>query len=77
MFMVISMWKSDLSDEIKWKLFQSVAVSVVLYGYTTENLTKRQEKKKRLDGKYTVLGPALNKWWKQHSKNSDYTKTHS
>ena len=26
---------SDLSDEIKWEFFQAVAVSVLLYDYTT------------------------------------------
>ena len=29
------LWKSDLSDKVKWELFQAVAVSVLLYDCTT------------------------------------------
>ena len=38
-----TIWKSDFSHKIKWKFFQTVAVSVLLYGSTT--LMKLQEKK--------------------------------
>ena len=38
------LWKSDLSDEIKWDFFQDIAVSVLLYGCTTWILMKRLEK---------------------------------
>ena len=33
-------WKSDLSDKIKWDFFQVVAVLILLYGCTTH--TKRK-----------------------------------
>ena len=33
--LLISIWKSDLSDKIKWEFFQAVTVSVQLYGCTT------------------------------------------
>ena len=53
------------SIKIKRDFFQAVAVSVLLYGYTTGTLTKRMEKKQ--DENYTrMLGAALNKFWKQH-----------
>ena len=39
-----TIWKSDLSDKIKRKFFQSVAVSELLYGCTTWITTKRLEK---------------------------------
>ena len=42
-------WKSDLTDEIKHRFFQSVVVSILLYGCTA--WTKNTEKK--LDGNYT------------------------
>ena len=38
-------WKSGTSDKIKRDFFQDVAVSVILYGYTT--LTNHIEKKTR------------------------------
>ena len=45
--------------------FQSVVVSIRLYGCTTWKLTKRMEKK--LDGNYTrMLRAILNKSWRQH-----------
>ena len=39
------LWKSDLSDKVKWKFFQAGAVSVLLSGCTTLALTKCMEKK--------------------------------
>ena len=57
-------WKSDLSNEIRWDFFQAVVVSVLLYGCTTWTLTKCIEKK--LDGNCTrMLRAILNKSWKQ------------
>ena len=54
------------SDRIKRKFFQFVAISVLLFGYTTGTLKKRLEKK--LDGNYArMLQAASNKSWKQHS----------
>ena len=53
------------SPKIKREFFQTVAVSVQLYGCTTnETLTK----KKKLDGDYTkMLHAVLDQSWKQHS----------
>ena len=59
-------WKSDLTDKRKRSFFQSVVVSVLLYGCTTWTLTKHMEKK--LDGNYTRMLPAiLNQSRRQHS----------
>ena len=56
---------TDLSNKIKGDFFPTVAVAVLLYGYTTLTLIKRIEKK--LDGNNTtILGAVLNKSWKQH-----------
>ena len=58
-------WKSDLSDEIKWKFFQVIAISVLLFGCTTLLITKCTEKK--FDGNDTrILHVVLIKSWKQH-----------
>ena len=57
-FLIIS--KSDLSDRIKRDSFQTVVVSILLYGCTTWMLAKCMEKK--LDGNYTrMLYAVLNK----------------
>ena len=58
-------WKSDLTDKIKRRVFQAAVVSILLYGCTTCMLIKRLEKK--LDGNYTrMLRAILNKSWRQH-----------
>ena len=58
-------WKSDLTDKMKCSFFQSVVVSILLYGCTTWTLTKRLEKKP--DGNYTrMLRAILNKSWRHH-----------
>ena len=58
-------WKSDLTDKIKYSFFQAVVVLILLYGCTTCTLNKRMEKK--LDGNYTrMLRAILNKSWRQH-----------
>ena len=55
-----------LSDRIKLHIFQAVAVSVLLYRYTTWTLTKSM--KKNPDGNYTrILHAVLNKSKKKHS----------
>ena len=60
-----TIWKSDLTDEIKRSFFQAAVTSILLYGCTTWTLTKRLEKK--LDGNYTrMLRAILNKSWQQH-----------
>ena len=58
-------WKSDLSDEIKWDFLQAVVVSILLYKCTTWTLTKCIEKK--LDGNKTrMLRAILNKFGKHN-----------
>ena len=58
-------WKSDLTDKMKYSFFQAAVVSILLYGCTTWTLTKRL--KKKLDGNYTRMSRAiLNKSWRQH-----------
>ena len=58
-------WKSDLTDKMKSSFFQAAVVSILLYGYITWTLTKRNEK--NLDGSYTrILWAILNKSWRQH-----------
>ena len=60
-----TIWKSDLTDEMKRSFFQAAVLSILLYGCTTWTLTKRLEKK--LDGNYTrMLIAILNKSWRQH-----------
>ena len=57
--------KSELTDKMKRSFFQTVVVSILLYGCTTLTLTKRLEKK--LDGNYTrMLQAILNKSWREH-----------
>ena len=57
-------WKSDLTDKMKRSFFQAAVASILLYGCSTWNLTKRLEKK--LDGNYTrMLRSILNKSWRQ------------
>ena len=70
---LLIIWKSDLSDKIKWDFFQAVTVSVLLYGCTTWTLTKLIEEK--LDGNYTrTLWVILNKSEKQyHMKQQLYS----
>ena len=64
-FILILLWKSDLTDKMKRSFFQAAVVSILLYGCTTWTLTKRLEKK--LDGNYTrMLRAILNKSWRQH-----------
>ena len=56
---------SDLTDKRKRSFFQAAVVSILLYGCTTWTLTKRL--KKKLDGNYTRMLPAiLNKSSWQH-----------
>ena len=67
-------WKSDLTDKMKRSFFQAAVVSILLYGCTTWTLTKRLERK--LDGNYTrMLRAVLNKSWRQHPQDTNYTDT--
>ena len=62
---LLIIWKSHISDKIRWEFFQAVVVSELLYGCTTWMLIKHIEKK--LDGNYTrMLHAVLNKSWKQY-----------
>ena len=56
-----TIWKSDLSDEIKRKYFQAVTLSVLLFGCTSWSLTKCLEKS--LIG--THKDAVFNKSWEQ------------
>ena len=59
------MWKSDLTDKIKWSFFPGAVVSMLLYGCTTWTLTKHMENK--LNSNYTrMLRAILNRSWRQH-----------
>ena len=63
-------WKSQLSDDIKRRLFVTTVESVLLYGAETWTLTARQEK--ALDGVYTrMLRIALNVSWSDYVRNDD------
>ena len=63
--MLSTIWKFDLAYLIKPEFFQTLTVSVLLYGCTFLILMKRIEKKK--DRNYTkMLRTVLNKSWKQH-----------
>ena len=62
--LLTTVWISDLSNQTKIDFFLAVAVSVLLYSFTTWTLTKRL--KKRLEGNYTnILRKVLNSG-KQH-----------
>ena len=62
---LLSLWKCELSDEIKRDFFQTVVVSILLHGCTTWTLTKDIAKK--LDGNCTrMLRAIFKKYWKQH-----------
>ena len=62
---LLTIRKSDISDERKWEFFQVVAVSVLLYGCTSWTLTICIKKKP--DGNYTrMLRTVSIKSWEQH-----------
>ena len=67
------LWKSDLTDKMKYSFFQAAVVLILLYGCTTWKLTKFMEKK--VDGNYTrILWAILNKSWRQyHTKQQLYS----
>ena len=58
-------WYINLLQGIKWKFFQSIAISLLLYGCTTWTLIKYL--KQKLDGIYIrILCAVLNKFWKHN-----------
>ena len=62
---LLIIWKSDLSDKMKWNFFLAAIVTILLYGCTTWILTKCAEKK--LNENYTrMLQDVLNISWQQH-----------
>ncbi|XP_038062338.1 uncharacterized protein LOC119732803 [Patiria miniata] len=63
-------WKAQLNDDLKRRLFVAMVESVLLYGAESWTLTVKQEKS--LDGVYTrMLRMALNVSWKDHISNID------
>ena len=54
---LLVIWKSDLTDKMKYSFFQAAVMSILLYGCTTWTLTKRMEKK--LDSNYTRMLRAI------------------
>ena len=56
-------WKSELSDKIKYNFFQAAVESILLYGCTTWMLTKHIEKKLDRNCK-RMLWAIRNKSWK-------------
>ena len=65
-------WKSDLTDKIKFSFLQAAVVSILLYGCTTWTLTKCS--KKKLHGNFTRMLRAIsNKFWRQHPTKKSTT----
>ena len=63
-----TIWKSDLTKEIKLGFFRAAVESILLYGSECWTLTKSMTAK--LDGVYTrLLGAATNTSWKAHLTN--------
>ena len=59
-------WKSDLTDKMKRSFFQAVVASILLYGWTTWTLTKREKawrhlRKNAASNSEQVLGATLHK----------------
>ena len=65
-----NIWKSNLSKNIKVKLFQATVESILLYGCETWTVTKKIGKS--LDGCYTrMLRSALDVSWRDHMTNKE------
>ena len=64
---LLIIWKSNLSNKMKWNFFWVIAMSILVYGRTTWMLTKHM--KEKLIGNYTKMVQAvLNKSWKEQPK---------
>ena len=62
-------WRSNLRDNIKQRLFVATVESVLLYGCETWTMTSTMERS--MDGCYTrMLRMALNVSWQEHLSNS-------
>ena len=67
-------WKSNLANQLKRRLFVATVESVLLYGAEAWTLTAQQERK--IDGLYTrMLRMALNVSWENHMSNVDLYDT--
>ena len=66
---LLSLWKFGVPDKRKWEFLQDVAVSVLLYGYTTWTQIKCLLEKLNENNK-NMLFAVLNESWKQHPKNN-------
>ena len=65
-----NIWRSNLTKNIKVKLFQATVESVLLYGSEIWTVTNKIDKS--LDGCYTrILRRALNVSWKDHITNKE------
>ena len=63
-------WKSQLSRDIKLRLFRATTETILLYGCTSWSLTKQEEK--AIDGTYTrMLRMVQNVHWSQHMTNRE------
>ena len=72
---LLIIWKSDLSDKIKWNFIRASVETLLLYGCTTWMRTKCM--KKKLGRNYTrMLQAILNKSWKEYPQNSSCMATY-
>ena len=63
-----AIWKSNMNNSLKIRLFVATIESILLYGCESWSLTKMQEKS--LDGTYTrMLRRVLNIGWNSHTSN--------
>ena len=63
-------WRADIGDELKRKVFQATVQTVLLYGAETWSLTEVQLRS--LDGTYTrLLRKALNVHFSSHTTNKE------
>ena len=66
-------WKSDLSDKIKWDFFQAVAMSVLLYGCVSITVWMHHKDTHKMHGegvKWELSKNAISyfeQFWKQYS----------
>ena len=49
-------WKSDMTNKMKYRFFQAAFMSILLYGCTTWTLTKSMEKKRQHPTKQQLYG---------------------
>ena len=67
---MVRIWKSNLSKDLKVRLFRGKVEARLLYGCEAWSLTETLERS--LDGSYTrMLRKALNVHWSSHTRNED------